>query len=194
MIRDIEEEISKMKQVVQKTVSQARYAHSLRTARTAEELCIRYELDGRVGYYCGVVHDMCKEMTDRQLTSLCHYDTDPVTDIEKARKNLLHGRAAAVRLQRDYGIDNQDILEAVKYHTFGKPGICDLAKILYISDKMEPGRQTVPADFWKTHENDTLNDLVIWVLEDNIRYMHEIGNELSPWTEEFLFDLVKKDR
>lgn len=192
MIRDIEEEIEKMKKVVQKAVSSQRYAHSLRTARTAEELCIRYELDGRIGYYCGVVHDMCKEMSDRQLDSLVRYDCEPVSDIEKGRKNLMHGRAAAVLLSRDYGIDEPEILEAVRYHTFGKPGICDLAKILYISDKMEPGRQTVPADFWKTHENDTLNDLVIWVLEDNIRYMSEIGNDLSPWTEEFLFDLVKK--
>ncbi|MBQ0166663.1 MAG: bis(5'-nucleosyl)-tetraphosphatase (symmetrical) YqeK [Treponema sp.] len=189
----MEEEIEKMKKVVQKTVSQARYAHSLRTARTAEELCIRYELDGRTGYYCGVVHDMCKEMSDRQLISLARLDSDPVSDVEKGRPNLMHGRAAAVMLERDYGIDEPEILEAVKYHTFGKPGICDLAKVLYVSDKMEPGRQTVPADFWKTHENDSLNDLVIWVLEDNIRYMSEIGNDLSPWTEEFLFYLVKKD-
>lgn len=193
MIRDMEEEIEKMKKVVQKTVSQKRYAHSLRTARMAEQLCVRYELDGRVGYYCGVVHDMCKEMSDRELSVLCRYDSDPVSDVENGRKNLMHGRAAAVLLSRDYGIDDKEILEAVKYHTFGKSGICDLAKILYISDKMEPGRQTVPADFWKTHENDTLDDLVIWVLEDNIRYMSEIGNDLSPWTEEFLFDLIKKD-
>lgn len=193
MIRDIDEEIDRMKQVVQKTVSPQRYAHSLRTARTAEELCIRYELNGRIGYYCGVVHDLCKEMSDHQLMALARYDTDPISEIERGKKNLLHGRAAAVLLSRDYGIEDPEILEAVKYHTFGKPGICDLAKILYISDKMEPGRQTVPIDFWKTHEDDSLNDLVIWVLEDNIRYMHEIGNDLSPWTEAFLFDLVKKD-
>lgn len=193
MIRDLEAEISKMKQILQKTVSQKRYAHSLRTARTAEELCIRYELDGRRGYYCGVVHDMCKEMSDRELNALCRYDTDPVSDVEKGKKNLMHGRAAAVLLSRDYGVDDEDILEAVKYHTFGKTGICDLAKILYVSDKMEPGRGTVPVDFWQVHENDTLDDLVIWVLEDNIRFMHEMGNDLSPWTEEFLFDLVKKD-
>ena len=45
-----------------------------------------------------------------------------------------------------FDITDSDILEAVRVHTFGEPGMCDLAKILYVADKIEPGRNHVTAE------------------------------------------------
>lgn len=51
----------------------------------------------------------------------------------------LHGRAAAVVLQK-FGINDKSVLKAAAFHTFGYEGIDALGKIVYIADKIEPGR------------------------------------------------------
>ncbi len=53
---------------------------------------------------------------------------------------LVHGPAAAALLVRDFAVDDPGLLEAVAFHTVGRPGMGELAVILYCADKLEEGR------------------------------------------------------
>lgn len=191
MAKDIDELIKEIDKDLQKLVKPSRYEHSVRVAETAKVLCEQYDIDGQYGYLAGIAHDICKGFDNKKLTALAREDGDPISQVEQDKPALLHGRAAAMYIQSEYGITDQNIIEAVRYHTFGCPGMGNLAKIIYIADKIEPGRPQVESDWLDQHENDALDDLVILVLQENIQYLNEMGYAISPLTENFLYSLVK---
>ena len=109
-----------------------------------------------------------------------------ISQIEKDKPSLLHGRAASVVLKNEFGVTNKDVLEAVANHTFGKPKMCNLAKILYVSDKIEPGRPQVTQEYLEKIEKKSLNELLSFVLEENIDYLNKKGKSVSEITYKFL--------
>ena len=113
------------------SLSLARYEHSVRVAELSRELCGRFGLDPDVGYLAGLAHDICKSGKDSWLLELATKDGQPVSDIERRKPSLLHGHAAAVLLERMFGIVDRSILFAVRNHTFGAPDMDALGKIVF---------------------------------------------------------------
>ena len=159
MIENIEEITEKVRKYVKKAVNQARYEHSVRTAETCAKLCKKYGFDEKMGYLAGISHDMCKKLSPDEMLQIVAKDGKTVSELEKANPSLLHGRAAAVKLQDEFGVHEPELIEAVANHTFGKKGLCPLGKILYISDKIEPGREHVNDAYMKIIKNISLDEL-----------------------------------
>lgn len=180
----------KLRKDMRKTMKPSRYQHSERVADTAKKLCDLYDLDADKGFIAGLAHDICKDYDDKAILALVKKDRLPLDDVEKKHNNTLHGRAAAVLLQTKYYLDDEEILEAIRYHTFGHPGMGDLAKILYIADKIEPGRTHIPAGYMDMHEDDTLDEFIISVLQEGMTYLQNQGYNISAQTEQFLYSLV----
>ncbi|MCR5172476.1 MAG: bis(5'-nucleosyl)-tetraphosphatase (symmetrical) YqeK [Treponema sp.] len=156
-------------------VSPKRYAHSVRTAQTARKMCDLYGLDGEKGYLAGIAHDMCKEFSDEDLFKLVEFDGLPVSGLEKEKPSLLHGRAAAVLIEQKFGVDDKEIKEAIANHTFASPHLCDLGKILFAADKIEPGRPQSTDEYRANLFAKTLNELALSVLQENIEYLESRG-------------------
>jgi len=87
--------IKKIKKYAKTSVPRSRYEHSIRTAEMCSKLCSLYGLDENLGYLAGVAHDMCKNLDDERMLSLSAKDNNPITELEKEKPSLLHGRAAA---------------------------------------------------------------------------------------------------
>ena len=165
---------------VEKSVTEARYAHSLRTGEMARKMCARYGIDAEKGYFAGVAHDMCKDMTDEALLSLAARDGNPITPLEQETPALLHGRAAAVTLRDEYGVTDGDILQAVANHTLGGENLCPLAKILFAADKIEPGRPQSTERYREALLSQPLDAMALSVLEENIAYLEKKGKRVAP--------------
>lgn len=186
MIKDIDSVIEKIRKYVKKSVGESRFEHSVRTAETCAKFCKKFGLDEKVGYLAGLSHDMCKKLLPDEMIEVASKDGKPISDLERQNPSLLHGRAAAVKLQTDFNISEPDVIEAVANHTFGKKGMCDLAKILYISDKIEPGREHVTESYKKSVKNLSLNELFYKVVSDSKEYLLKKGKKVAPETEELL--------
>lgn len=171
-------------------VSQDRYEHSVRVAETSVRLCEKYSLDTKQGYLAGIGHDMCKGFNPKLLLSLAMRDGNDIKGIERKKPSLLHGRAAAVKLREDFGVENKDVLEAVAVHTFGKVGMCDLAKVVYVADKIEPGRPHVTKKYLEKLEKLSLDELMCFILDENIAFLTKKGRQVSVETVE-LFNSLK---
>lgn len=178
---------SKIKEITlyaSQNLKKNRFEHSVRVAQTCEKLCKKYNLDSIVGYCAGISHDICKEEEDFKMISYALRDTLNVSEIERKKPSLLHGRAAAVLLKEKFGILNEEIIEAVQNHTFGKPNMCDIAKILYVADKIEPGRECATPKYLAKLEKLSLNELVLAVLNENISYLQSKNKSIAPITFE----------
>jgi len=185
--------IEKIRKFTLAAVSQDRYEHSVRTAETAQKMCVLFGVDEKRGYLAGIGHDMCKDMDAALLVELASKDGRPFSALETKKPSLLHGRAAAVKMHDDFGIDDKEILQAVAYHTFGGVDLCPLAKILYAADKIEPGRDYVTDGYLKKLFAMDLDSLVYTVLKESIDYLREKGKSVAPESLLFLDSLRKKD-
>lgn len=162
-----------------------RYEHSERVAETAMIMCDMFGVDPKKGYLAGLAHDMCKDMSDDLMLSLASHDNQPITQAEKDKPSLLHGRAAAVKLETDFGVEDPDIIQAVSRHTLGGASMCPLAKILYIADKIEPGRPHSTKEYRARLFDMSLNEMCLAVLDENTDYLRSKGKGIAPVTERF---------
>lgn len=184
--------LEKIRKYALASVKSERYEHSERVAETAMIMCDMFGVDPKKGYLAGIAHDMCKDMSNDLLISLASHDNQPITPAEKEKPSLLHGRAAAVKLETDFGIDDPDIIQAVSRHTLGGASMCPLAKILYIADKIEPGRPQSTKKYRAQLFNLSLNKMCLAVLDENTEYLRLKGKSIAPVTERFR-ESLKRD-
>lgn len=188
---NLDDKIEEIRKYTMAAVNESRYEHSVRTAAMCEKLCEKNGIDPKRGYLAGIAHDMCKKMDDDLLMKFASKDGNPITQIEKDKPSLLHGRAAAVKIRQDFGVEDEEIIQAIANHTFGAEHLCDLAKILYISDKIEPGREHITKDYLDELLKLPLNEMVYTVLKENLDYLAKKGKSVSGLTMKFMKELER---
>lgn len=187
-----EETLEKIRKFASGAEKKERYEHSVRVAETARYMCDLYGVDPKKGYLAGLAHDMCKDLDDETLLSLASHDGQPISSVEKKKPALLHGRAAAEKLRRDFCIDDADIIQAVSRHTLGGASLCPLAKIVYAADKIEPGRPQSTKEYRERLFALSLNELCLAVLEENMEYLRSKNKEIAPVSFRF-HEALKRD-
>ena len=175
-------------------VKESRYEHSLRTAKTFADLCKNYGLPEEKAWIAGIAHDMCKDVCDEELFSLAQKDGRGLSDMEKAMPFLLHGRAAAVLIQEKFGVTDGEIIDAIANHTSGSPSSSDFALLLFVADKIEPGRPQSTDEYRARLFSLPLKTCVLSVLEENIAYLEKKGKKIDPVTLELREKLREKLR
>ena len=181
----IEKKIAEIENYAQMAEKPSRFEHSKRTAKMCQTLAIRYGLNAKKAFLAGIAHDICKECADAILFTLASGDNLPIGTLERKKMALLHGRAAAQMLKVFFDVQDEEIIEAVQNHTFGKKGMSDFAKILFIADKIEPGREQITEEKLKSYEKLSLNELAFLIVQENIDYLHSKGKKVSDFTFEF---------
>lgn len=173
-------------------ISKKRYEHSVRTARMCARLCGRYGMDEDAGYLAGIAHDMCKEISAEDMFRLALEDGMEITPLEKEHKSLLHGRAAAVELKKLFGVTDEDVLSAVAWHTFGNTGLCPLGKLLFVADKIEPGRPQSTDEYRDRLIKMELDELTLSVLDENIAWLESHGKAVADVSYKMRDELMEK--
>lgn len=192
MIENIEALTEKIRKYTKDSVSESRYEHSVRTAETCASLCKRYGIDEKTGYLAGMAHDMCKKMSPEKMIALSEKDGNEISVLEKNNPSLLHGRAAAILIQEKFGVFDSEVIEAIANHTLGRKGMGSLAKIVFVADKIEPGRDHIDEAYMKSISGLTLNQLIHKVISESVEYLEKKGKKVAPVTEEYLEYLEKE--
>jgi len=176
---------------IRESLTSRRFSHSVRVGRLACELCERFSLDPDAGFTAGLAHDMCKSEPPERLLVLASMDGEKITSIEQNKPSLLHGRAAAMVLISEYGLQEGSITNAVRHHTFGDPKLDPLSLVLYVADKIEIGRKQVLPAFRIRVLSSDLKKMAYLVLEENLRYLESKGKKVSAASRE-MFDRLKE--
>ena len=191
---DIELKTQEIDSFAKSVLTESRYAHSVRVAEYARHLAKEYKEEGvspALAYFTGLAHDICKKCSDEELVKLVEADGLGIDNVETTRLNLLHGRAAAIVLQKKFGINDESVLKAAAFHTFGYEGIDALGKIIYIADKIEPGRPDTE-NFRNMVKSSSLNELMIAVLDWNLAYIKKKGASVHPETKK-MYEQIQKE-
>ena len=191
--RCLAETIVRLENAARSSLRLERFIHSRNTALLAADLCRRFGLDPDKGYLAGIAHDICKELGDAELVRLAKADGGAITKLEHRKPGLLHARAAAVFVQRRYGINDKDILEAIRYHTTGSRDIGPLAKIVYVADKLELSRPKVDPGIQAMGFSNNLDSLFMAVLGDTVINLRSRKLDISHSTKKLLAAMQERN-
>ncbi len=121
-----------------------RFRHTQGVAEEAVRLAERYGADMEKAYYAGLLHDCAKCYTDEEKLSMCEEYNVPLDDVLMKQPDLAHSFLGAALARAEYGVDDEDIINAICYHTTGRANMSLLEKIIYIADYIEPNREFFP--------------------------------------------------
>lgn len=118
--------------------------HIDRVVVEARRLAAAHGADGERAAFAALVHDVARALPGGELVRLAEDFGLPVSPLERANPILLHGPVGAELLARRYGVSDGEVLDAARYHTTGRPGMGLLERVLFVADKVEPGKVRGP--------------------------------------------------
>ena len=137
--------IEKMQEDLKETLSERRYEHSIGVMEMAGELAKIYGVDIETAKIAGLLHDNAKEIPDDEMLKYVEKNNIEINEFEKNNIKILHGKIGSDIAKKKYGISEQ-IQKAIEYHTTTNPNMDTLAKIVYVSDKVELTRKSEKYD------------------------------------------------
>ena len=174
--------VSRMKDKLKKTLSEKRYKHSLGVCDEAVKLAELYGTDEEKAYSAGLLHDCAKGYyTDKQI-ELCGKYGITLDKITLSCKAVIHAPLGAAVAKDEYGINDEEILEAIRCHTVAKENMSLLDKIIYIADMIEPMRDFHGVDKLRKAAYEDIDKAFIMGLKQSIVFNAEKNKIIHPDT------------
>ena len=160
-----------------------RYEHSLGVAYTAASLAFIYNEDPLRAELAGILHDCAKNYSNETLISLCERDGIELSAEELASPQVIHARYGSLLAHEQYDISDDEILNAIRFHTTGRPHMTMLEKIIFVSDYIEPLRNEAPnlSELRKLAFRD-IDECVYRILSQTVEYLSDMNALIVPDT------------
>ena len=182
--------IEQIKKDLKEMLSQFRYEHSQKVAEEAKKLAKHYHINEEEAYMAGLIHDIAKDLTDKESKQWIEKYNLPKELLEEKYKNIKHANIGATIAKEKYHLNN-DICNAIKWHTIGNKNMDLLAKIIYIADKI--GREKIPETLKPVKElaYQDIDKALLYCLEKQKIRLEEKGIKMHDDTKELLKELQK---
>ena len=187
-------DLTKLRKKMEKTLEPKRYEHTLSVAYTAANLAAVHGVDVEKALVAGMLHDCTKCFSHKKQIALCEKNSVQLSELEaEENSTLLHAKSGCVLAREEYGITDEDILNAICYHTTGRPQMSPLEKIIYIADYMEPRRhhmkrfgsgapmERLTRIRQMAYRN--LDETLCNILSDTLAYLQEKGYRVDSMTQ-----------
>lgn len=172
-----------MKYSLKMLLKESRYLHSVGAMEVSCDLAFINGYDAEKASIAGILHDCARNLTDDELLKECEKYHLPVSALENRWAFLLHGKVGAVYAKDKFGVKDEDILNAIIYHTTGRPAMTLIEKILFIADYIEPYRKPLPRiDEIRMTAYTDLDLAVFMILENILEYLKCKGTEIDTLT------------
>ncbi|HIT90597.1 MAG TPA: bis(5'-nucleosyl)-tetraphosphatase (symmetrical) YqeK [Candidatus Merdenecus merdavium] len=187
-------DFEQMKTILEPTLNKERYTHTLGVMYTSAALAMRYDGSLLDAQAAGLLHDCAKCIPNDKKIILCNHYGIPVSSYEKKNPSLLHTKLGAYMAEKNYGVGSEDVKNAIRYHTTGRPNMSLLEQILYVADYIEPSRDQAPnlAQMRKLAFVD-LEEALFRIMEGTISYLKKSEKEIEPTSFE-AFEYYKEKR
>lgn len=173
---DRDDAVKKLK----KKLSEKRFIHSIGVEYTATCLAMAHGADIEKARIAGLLHDNAKYLTQEEELKKAKKFKLSINSSEFKNPDLLHGKIGAFYAEEKFGIKDKEILDAIIYHTTGRPKMTLLDKIIYVADYIEPNRKML--DELPMIRKEAFADLdkcVVHILRNTLEYL---------WTRDIVID------
>ncbi len=181
-----EELLSKVKE----QMTDHRFLHTLGVASTAVTLAERFGADPQKAELAGLLHDFCKYWEKSKMRGIMEREPSIPADLLDYDKELWHAPVGAIVARQELGIEDQEVLDAIAYHTSGRPGMSRLEKILWLADYIEPGRQFPGVEEIRELAEQHLDFALAQALGNTISFLVKQKKRIYPLTLQTYNDII----
>ncbi len=159
-----------------------RRAHSIRVAETAVAKAPKLKIPERKAIAAALFHDCAKNLP---LDSPYLQDFRLEEAWGQVTKPVFHQFAGAYVAEKFFSVTDEEVLNAIRFHTSGRENMGELEKLIYLSDMIEAGRNYEGVDvlrnlFWK---GQGLDECLKEALRQTIEFVKIKGEKIYPLTE-----------
>lgn len=168
-----------------------RYNHSLKVMEKALEIVKQnhFELDIEKVKLSAMLHDIGKVIPqNEQLEIIKKYKTEfALTSTEYQEllscPNVWHSFAGGILAKELFGVDDSEIIDAINYHTSGKPCMSTLCKVIYVSDVVEDSRTYPTASLYREYVRSDFDNGLYEILKEINRMLEEKNEKIFSLTK-----------
>ena len=177
---------------LKKNLTKERYEHCLGTAECAKELAEQFHEDKNKAYVAGLLHDCAKCFDNEKLLDIIHKNMK-IDENELMNYKTLHAPVSAFCANKDFGVCDDEILSAIRWHTLGKKEMTTFEKIIFLADKIEPNtrdRNYREEILNILIENNGLDKALLRCYKETVKSLVKRGLKICPATIDIYNKLI----
>ncbi|RLL48019.1 HD domain-containing protein [Oceanobacillus piezotolerans] len=178
-------------EIVEPHLTKKRFEHTLRVADTAVDLAEKYNASKEKANLAAVFHDYCKYLPLPEMERWIKNSILP-KDLLLYHHELWHGPVASLLIEREHGINDLDIKQAIYYHTTGRANMTKLEMIIFLADYIEPGRSFPGVEEVREWAEKDLIQACRMASRNTIQYLMSKNATIYPDTFYAYNDLTKR--
>lgn len=132
--------LDEMYEYIKGSLNDKRYIHTLGVISVAKKLAQINNVDEKKAEIAALCHDIAKYIKADEAMKIMKENNINLDEYEKNTPELWHGIIGPIYAKKELKIEDEEILNAIRYHTTGRENMSDLEKIIYIADMIEPSR------------------------------------------------------
>ena len=164
---------------VRRRLSDKRFNHVLRVEEMALELAEMYTVDAERVSIAALLHDVAKEESSSEMLDLIISENLDL-DLLQYGPQIWHAPVGAVQARREFAVEDEAILNAIKYHTIGAPDMGDVEKVIFIADYIERGRTFDGVKEARQLANESLDDAIRFKIKETILQLTKQEQKIYP--------------
>lgn len=169
-----------------------RYIHTIGVMETAIKLALLYNEDPKKAEIAAILHDIAKYADEEWMRQIVREHNLDLRLIDWGSE-ILHGPVGAWIAETEFLIHDEDILNAIRFHTTGRAGMTKLEKIIFIADMIEPNRKFPGVEKLRNKADDDLNLAMRACIRHSIAHLVEMKLAIYPTSIECYNDFIGKD-
>ena len=184
----------KARRLAKKRLSAKRYQHTLNVRRMAVKLAKRWGADPEKAALAALLHDTAKELPREEMLQILNDNAIMAENAQNRPSPVWHGICAAILAQTQWGVEDEEVLSAIRCHTTGKPGMSLLDEIVFLADMTSAERDYPEVDYLRKLEKEDIHQAIREALEMNLHWLEESGKPVDEETRAALEDLRQRER
>lgn len=160
-------------------MSAKRFKHVLGVEAAAVQLAEQYGASVEAASIAALCHDMAKEKSDQDMKELIKQTGMPSEMIDYG-SNIWHGPCAAEIVKKDYHLLDEDILNAIRYHTVGRSDMSLLEQVIYVADYIEAGRRFPGVEEARRLAEENLEAAVSFETQQTLAHLIQTKKKIYP--------------
>lgn len=175
-------DFKKYEELIKNTLSPYRFNHSMCVANKARELALKHGADPDKAFLAGILHDITKEMPNGKQIELIEKYERKLTYVERGNHRVLHQMSGAVYARHILGIDDEDIVSGIRYHTTGRDNMTLFEMLIYLADFTSEDRDYPDVETMRAETEKGLLNGMLYSLKYTIRDVVKQERLLHPDT------------
>ncbi|MBS4199741.1 bis(5'-nucleosyl)-tetraphosphatase (symmetrical) YqeK [Bacillus sp. FJAT-49732] len=170
-------------EIVGKKIKGPRFQHTLGVVDTAIKLAEKYGANREQAEIAAIFHDYAKLLPISELKNILKEGQED-DSLLLYHPELWHGPAAAYILKKEFSIEDEEILNSIRFHTTGRSNMSLLEKVIYLADYIEPGRSFPGVNETRELAEKDLDQAVFKAISNTISFLVEKKAAIYPDTFE----------